>query len=268
MSEIFPKECIKVFRPELASNGIIVSLPSAGRKYLPYFTRVKWNILFPDKCFIACADPSILECDSSLNGTWFLDKEKGSRLVDFASWLNKFLIENIDGEKAKIVFTGSSMGGYASIYLANLFEGSYAFAECPQINLYNYPGSKKAIDAIFHESDKDIGEHTNLIKLTEKLDRVPCVHIFLPATDVHHLGKHVFPYARSIGSILKEKSSSSCYFKVSVEQNATIPTGHAPISKELFRHHIDNLFSEMGENSTVEISILTRFKIALRKLVS
>lgn len=177
MQDIFPSECIKVFRPHLAENGIVVSLPSIGKKYLPYFTRAMWHDLFPDKCYISCADPSLLKYKDTLNGAWFLDNEKGSWLKNLAAWLSLFIKSNVKNKKPSIIFAGSSMGGYASIYLANLVEGSFAFAECPQTNLYNYPGSNLAIEHILHDIDSRAEEHLNLICLFNKQKRIPNVHI-------------------------------------------------------------------------------------------
>jgi len=260
MQEAFPKACLKIYRRNLASNGIVVALPSLGKKYLPYFTRAKWHYLFPDKCFIACADPSLIENSTALNGSWFLDKKKGSRLIDLADWLNCFIKKNVNEGKAKVVFAGSSMGGYASIYLANLIEGSFAFAECPQINLYNYRGSREAIEYIAGDNDTALAEHVNLIHLFKRLSRVPNVHIMLPATDVQHYRKHVVPYARAVGDYLRKEKPKSVYFKVSIEHGKGIPFGHAPIPKKLFKENIDNLFYEMkSESAPTKGSMKDRF---------
>lgn len=260
MHELFPEKCLKIYRPNLAVNGIVVVLPAVGKKHLPYFTRAKWHDLFPNKCFIACADPSLLSNSEVLNGTWFLDKEKGSRLIDLADWLKKFIKENVEGSNVKIVFAGSSMGGYASIYLANLIEGSFAFAECPQINLYSYSGSKKAIEEIGNGDGSCLAEHVDLITLFKRLKRVPNVHIFVPATDVHHLGLHVSPYARAVGNYLRDNKCSSTYFEVSVVHSKLTPTGHAPISKMLFKENIEKLFCMMMSDSKPNISIKNKIK--------
>lgn len=259
MKELFPEKCLKVYRKNLAQNGIVVALPAAGKKYLPYFTRTTWNNLFPDKCYICCADPSLLEYSESLNATWFLDKSKGSRLNEFACWLEKFVEENVgDKEKAKIIFSGSSMGGYASIYLANLIEGSFAFAECPQTNLYKYPGSNKAIQHIAGNNDSCLHEHINLINVFKRLGRVPNAHIFIPASDFHHLNQHVVPYIKAVSKFLKEEKSENTYFKVSVEHSSSTPFGHAPISKHQFKDSIEQLFYEMNSVAMIPKSKIRR----------
>lgn len=254
MQEIFPEECLKIHRPSLAVNGIVVVLPSVGSKYLPHFTRLKWHKLFPDKCFIACADPSLLKYSNALNGSWFLDKKKGSRLIDFATWLDSFIKTNVGDKLTKVVFAGSSMGGYASIYLANLFPESYAFAECPQTNLLKYSGSKKAIEHIARDEDSCLEEHINLVNLIHKYKRVPNVHIFIPVTDVHHLRMHVAPYARAVGDVLRKDNSKNSYFKISIEHNESLPIGHAPISKHLFKANIDRLFLEIANGRNAKKS--------------
>lgn len=267
MQEIFPDKCLKIYREDLARNGIVVVLPAAGRKHLPYFTRLKWQSLFPDKCFIACADPSLLDNCAKLNGIWFLDKEKGSRLKDFAKWLNDFINIYVGNNKLKLVFTGSSMGGYASIYLASLFPGSFAFAECPQTNLLKYTGSKKAIKHIVGDNHSLLEEHINLVNLITKYKRVPNVHIYIPVTDVHHLHMHVAPYARAVGDYLRKDETKDVYFRVSVEHNETLPKGHAPIQKELFKEYIDNLFFTIANRGYSKVSLKQQIKKYYTKLM-
>lgn len=269
MKNVFPTECLKIYRKRFAKNGILVVLPSLGNKFLPYFTRVKWQDMFPDKCFIACADPSLLDNFDTLNGTWFLDSAKGSRLLDFATWLRSFIDLHVDENNPKLIFAGSSMGGYASIYLANLFPGSYAFAECPQTNLLKYAGSKKAIEHICQNESSCLEEHINLASLIQKYNRVPNVHIFIPVTDVHHLRMHVAPYARAVGDFLKNNESNikDVYFKISIEQNESLPIGHAPIPKHLFKEYIDSLFFEMANSKSTKKSFIQILKKYFVKLI-
>ena len=83
---------------------------------------------------ISISDPTIMQY-----GTHGIGWYAGS--AEFP--LQKVLIEILGevficGNYQRVVFVGSSSGGFASLFYSSFFSGSIAIAGCPQTNLYRY----------------------------------------------------------------------------------------------------------------------------------
>ena len=129
------------------SDSLIVLLPSALSPAHKFdgavFHRWSWYEKF-DSSVVAISDPSF-ERDGLLGG-WFIDDGTSDLMASFCEIVEAF-IGALGVDESKVVFYGSSMGGFGALMLASFFSKSLAVAEVPQIDLREYPW-KSATDAI------------------------------------------------------------------------------------------------------------------------
>jgi len=237
----WPQACLKLWRPHLAFNGILVFLPSAGRHNGPKFTRATWHQFFPDICVLAIADPT-LSLYPTLHGGWFLHKEKGSILPHLAEAIQSIAltVKEVTNRTPPLVFAGSSMGGYASLVLATLTPDSFAFVECPQVNLIRYADSKTAIDTIFGGADNAPKDFINVCTLIETVGRFPNARILQQLTDSHHAVDHVDLLKQQ--AIVAPHQLKDRHFTIQYEHTPDGPDGHEVISAERFVHELQATF--------------------------
>lgn len=145
----------KIDRLELSDNGIIIFMPSAKsdrfKDVRPYFPRVKWSDSLQDFCVIYVADPfDEPPYSERFRGSWFISPENGTSILPcVSSYLNELIPRN----HGKILVYGSSMGGFAALYLGALLNADGIYAECPQIDLFDYPGSKGIAEIVLDKNN-------------------------------------------------------------------------------------------------------------------
>lgn len=143
------------------SSSVIVFLPSAQSKSEmiknPVFHRWSWGAELSDCTVITLSDPSIYK--NGLHGCWFLSCEPDLDYIDELSLFITEIIKKTNKNVEKIMFYGSSMGGFGALMLASKFKNSCAVAEVPQLNLTTYPfkSVKNSISKIIlKEQDIDL----------------------------------------------------------------------------------------------------------------
>lgn len=121
-------------------ESLVVLLPSARKRGSDPQTnlvhRLSWVDSFPTSHVLALADP-VSRAQPQLVASWFVSdyedllQEIGAIIVATAlSWC-----VSLD----RILFYGSSVGGFAALHLAALVQHAYAVAEVPQIDLETWP---------------------------------------------------------------------------------------------------------------------------------
>lgn len=131
------------------SNSLLVFLPAAnGIAIHPRYPRFKWAKDFSEfSNVLYLSDPYQGEVDFiESNGSWYINNKGEFILPHIASELSLWLKSK---SITRVVFYGSSMGGYAAIVLSSLISSSVAIAECPQLFLNKHPGSKYVLDNFF-----------------------------------------------------------------------------------------------------------------------
>jgi len=127
-----------LFIPRPNSNKLVVSLCGGGRKNkaYPLFTRWKYyNYLNAN--FLCIEDPMYNLYPQISDALWYYgDKEHW--LINDVADIVRNACSQLKISYSNLVFLGSSGGGTASIYLANLFEDSVAIALNPQYFLHSW----------------------------------------------------------------------------------------------------------------------------------
>lgn len=129
-----------------SSRKAIFFLPSVRSKPIyPYYPRISWaNELSPLYNVFYVADPYQNDAIyTASGGSWFISPDGKSCLKELSECIKRTCLKNnIDD----ILFYGSSMGGYASLCLSMMHNGSKAISECPQLYLEKHPGSRHVLN--------------------------------------------------------------------------------------------------------------------------
>lgn len=116
------------------SDKLIVSLGGGGREGKSYPVFYRWTYgNFLNKNVLCIDDP--MYYNRKFTGVkWYYGTKEKSYLKEMVPIIRKFMDRfNLSAED--LTFLGSSGGGYAAIYLANLFDGSTAMALSPQVDI-------------------------------------------------------------------------------------------------------------------------------------
>lgn len=161
-------------RPPELTDSLLVLMPAAlsgarrSRRGLTV-SRFTWAHLWPTSEVIAVADPSLQEAEG-LNGAWFIhpDHDIPAAIASLAAEK----AEERDIPTERIMFYGSSLGGFGAIAAASTLAGARAAAEVPQIYFRNWIHS--AIDDVEkHLIHMPIGEfelrHPEQLSLPDRL---------------------------------------------------------------------------------------------------
>ena len=175
-----------LFIPKKNSKRLYISLCGGGRKnkIYPLFTRWKYfNYLNAN--FLCIEDPMYKLYPEIYDAMWYYGTQEHWLISDVSEIIEK-IKNQLNLSNRDIVFFGSSGGGTASLYLANLFEDSAAYALNPQydlsswnFDLYNFFKQSLNIDLSCDDSFK----FRNNIKLTSKRSRYFLCENFLSEKD-------------------------------------------------------------------------------------
>lgn len=134
-----------------------------------------------------------------------------------AEWIKDIAAKN---KIKKIVFYGSSMGGYGSLVLGCLIPGSISFAECPQIFLEKHPGSSSVLRNLGLETKASDYSVESFLKFRKNTT----FNIIVSAHD-HHLKDHVLPFA----SIIVNQSNNQADVNFTIYSRQNYKNGHVAL---------------------------------------
>ncbi|WP_444883619.1 hypothetical protein [Microbulbifer sp. PSTR4-B] len=239
----------RIIRPDKIENGLIVLLPSAGRKHLPQFTRFRWANLFPKHCIIAIADPSLNENNPNLHGGWFLNSKNGSFLPEVFSFVEEML-SDVPVAKRRVCFAGSSMGGYAAIWLSMLSKVRYfCYADCPQLYLTKHRGSRKSL--LYHFKNKVKYEHyENIDAAIQYFGFLPKGVISVSMSDKLHV-IHLMKFEKALMDIKLDFSNED--IKIIRDNFINGRQGHESVDKSTFKSEVLYCLSKQGKERIPKI---------------
>lgn len=130
------------------ADSMIVLMPSAlpaarEDRARRSYARWSWHTAWPRSLVIAFADPA-LQLSKDLDGGWFIHPEH-----DVLATISKVASEIAEAAAIppnRVIFYGSSLGGFGALSSAAHMPGARAVAEVPQINVGNW--SVAAVTAI------------------------------------------------------------------------------------------------------------------------
>lgn len=183
-----------------APAGMVVLMPSALTHSRPdrskiVFNRSSWVDQWPDMQIVSFADPA-MKMDNSLDGAWFIHPDFD--ILKTISEIAEEIAQESGLESDKVVFYGSSLGGFGAIGAAAHFQGSRAIAEIPQIDFGNwYSGAQRAVEEAItnlpiSEYRKQRPEQISLIDRLEYAGYIPPFKILTNPTEQQYFDQQAF----------------------------------------------------------------------------
>lgn len=172
---------------------------------------------------ISIADPS-LELSPDLTNAWFA----GSRQMPLQKLLPKLiqsLVTELDIER--VIFFGSSGGGFAALFYSWHFPGSIAVVSAPQTNIRAYyPGRRKGyFETCWGKDSADIRDFCFDLRELYR-EKVPNTVVYLQSQlDTHHYAKHLMPLIASLPSDGYERFVTKTSYWGRRNHSGAVPAG-------------------------------------------
>lgn len=187
------------------SETLIVALHGALVRKDVELPRFEWlgTLRHRPENLLFLADTTLsLHADLTLG--WYIGTAEDDLTVKLARYIEH--IRDIRGVK-KIIFVGSSGGGYAGLALATLLSDSCAISFSPQTNVFDFtPGhTKNLVNYVFpqfagpEELAREWPERFSLVERYRSSANVNRFLYFQNLGDVDHVIKHKKPFAESLG---------------------------------------------------------------------
>ncbi|MFM4704986.1 hypothetical protein [Aeromonas bivalvium] len=257
------------------SNILLCLLPSAQNSNSDirdeFYSRWSWHDDFKSYHILNISDPALKK--ARLAGTWFLD-ESADHIKNISSLVSEILFEN---KIEKVIFYGSSMGGFGALMCAAETENSYAVAEIPQLDLRKY-AFRNAIAAIENSNliNGSIDDLYNIapekVSVVSRFSKSKCVPNALIITNYsdHEFGQHM----SLLPDALRADSDITKVGHTSYEVFSNV-VGHSTIDlkslKEIIKTVADRDFSlrvrELGNSSSLDYKAVLDEAIELSKKV-
>lgn len=215
--------CENLFYKNDDSRKLLVFLPSVnGKGSYPYYPRISWGRELAEKYNVLyLSDPyqnnPIYKVPM---GSWFISPDGKSTIDEIADRIN-LLVNKLSVEK--VLFYGSSMGGYASLMLSALVSGSKSIAECPQLYLNKHPGSRYVCEEVL---DKNI-ENDAIEPLRQLINgRQGEQRIICSLFDTHYK-QHIVPFLEAI-----KNQDLDINLSVNIYSDSAYKKGHVALNKK------------------------------------
>lgn len=224
--------------PKAGSEWLFVLVSSAverGQVILPHFHRWAWADLFPGHV-LCVADPT-LALDEQLSIGWYLGTAAHDLTAELASVVGQYAAaRGIVAER--VVFWGSSAGGFAALALARALPGATAVTINGQADgmAYNMPEAVQRVcthcfgGLTPEQVNAQYAGRINLVTAWQPDD--PSAIVFVQNTeDHHHFEVHFLPlWRRLTGQEPQPGWNRAGRFQALVY---TDPRGHVPETKDM-----------------------------------
>ncbi|WCH21323.1 hypothetical protein [Aeromonas salmonicida] len=234
-------------------NGATTS-PLDGKKI---YSRWSWGYN-TGTSFISFDDP-IVSCTRLTNLGWYI----GTKDTDIQDIINKILLHVCDKFNIplnRVVFYGSSGGGFAAIMAAIKLRGSTAIALNPQTNILKY--NKKphetvlnnffSINNAIHESVLTYLDRFSILEAIKRTSYLPNVIYIQNTQDTFHLNNHYIPFHDLYVKMTRDVGNYKNKLHVRLFNHED---GHSSISNQSeFLNEVSFALSNFTETETTHIS--------------
>ena len=237
----------------------------------PFFQRWSWHDEF-DESVVVYADPTFFYDDDIRIG-WFVG-EKSKWYLENVALIIDAVSSNRKIEHQNILFYGSSAGGFVSIALATLIEGSKALVNNSQFILLNYEEQhlKRLFSYLkksFRDSSREeianlVDYRINLVELFKKQKYIPQISYYVNSDSKSDIHNQCIPFIDEISNLDFFDNDLDIHFYKDIYDIA-----HTPLSKEKIVPIIKSFFIQKQpneDNSSQEISKLKNELVKEKKL--
>ncbi|PGZ12863.1 glycosyl transferase family 2 [Bacillus cereus] len=197
----------------------------------PIFHRYSWTKYFDDS-MIFYNDPTLYL--GPINLGWGFGTTNEFYLQNIATIL-QIIMKRIEIDSNKVLFYGTSGGGFMSLVLAGFVKGSTALVNNPQTIIPNYYQSHVNLlfesvhpDLTREEIIKKFSDRLNVLDFYKKIKYIPKIHYIQNVLCEHDMQKHVLPFIDG----LQEINEGAFLNLVKFEFYANKEEGHNPLSLE------------------------------------
>lgn len=177
-------ECL--FLPNNNSRTLLVSLSGGGRNSKNRYPRfLRWKYANKLGVNILCIDDPMYKNNDHVGVRWYYGTKETSYLKEMAPIVQE-VAKMLDISYSNIYFLGSSGGGYAANYMANIMDGTNAICMNPQYYPKNWRNGQickifKSLYDIDLNDINDIHERNNLIIKAKNSVFMEIVNVDSPA---------------------------------------------------------------------------------------
>lgn len=211
----------------------------------PIFQRHKWIKHF-DETLIFYNDPTLYL--GEINMGWGFGTAERHFLEEMAEIIDS-LLQKMNIRNEKVLFYGSSAGGFMSMLLGGFLKGSSVLVNNPQTIVWNY--YDRHVNAMFQSAiltlsrDEIIERHTdrlNVIDFYKKINYVPSITYLQNAASERDLTHHLTPFILGLEQVDEKAFISHLDVKLYMDREL----GHSPLRLNESLAYIRKSLAQLG----------------------
>ncbi|EDX68178.1 hypothetical protein [Bacillus cereus] len=212
----------------------------------PIFHRYSWTKHF-NESIIFYNDPTLYL--GPINLGWGFGTTNEFYLQNIANIL-EIIMKRIKVESNKVLFYGTSGGGFMSLILAGLIKGSTALVNNPQTIIPNYYQSH--VNLLFesvqpHLTKTEIinkfSDRLNVLEFYKKTKYIPKIYYLQNILCEHDMQQHVLPFIEGLQGLNEQDFSN----RINLKFYANKEEGHNPLGLEESILHINNILKHFAQ---------------------
>lgn len=223
------------FRPDFSSDKMYIFSPGylERKKYShPYFQRMSWLERI-NASGIIITDPT-LSIHNDIGIAWFQGTKKRFAIPLIVRVLEKFRLF-MKVERKKVLFFGSSAGGFASLMMSCLMKGACCVVNNPQTEVLMFRENIK--DKMLTRCYPDMSSEDIIRHFTPRLSvasyfiankHIPkCIYI-QNISDTEHYHQHFLPFISRLGDFFNDRDGRATFDNIIVKLYKSEAAGHNP----------------------------------------
>lgn len=199
----------------------------------PYIDRHSWNF---KQSTIYYHDPTYY-IDDSITGGWGFGSKNNHYLKKIAHILD-LIIKKLDVPYQKVIFYGSSAGGFISLVLSTYIKGTLCLADIPQIYVNKYKTKLKQLDGwrnLKEQCDNELTDEEflekykyrlDLVEIIKKEEYIPNAYLVLDCSVDLDFNTQYMPFFKELNNLPFTETSNHIKLIISGRQK-----GHVPLEK-------------------------------------
>ncbi|MBL0511286.1 hypothetical protein [Aeromonas media] len=223
------------FNPKITSEKLYVLSPGylERKKFQhPYFQRMSWLDSI-NASGIIITDPT-LSIHHDIGIAWFQGTKSKFAIPLIVKVIEKFR-NHLKVIRKKVLFYGSSAGGFASLMMSCLMKGSCCVVNNPQTNVLNFRENiaTKMIERCYPDTTNNEIHNFYILRLSAERyfianENIPkCLYV-QNISDVEHYNNHFIPFISGLGQQFTKKNIRDAFDNIIVKLYKSESSGHNP----------------------------------------
>lgn len=234
------------FNPIISSDKLYVLSPGYLERKIythPYFQRLSWTESINANCIII-TDPT-LSLHDDIGIAWFQGKRKKFALPLIVKVIDKFR-SHLNVPKKRVIFFGSSAGGFASLMMSSLMNGASCVVNNPQTNVLNF--RENIVDKMLERCYSGLTKSEVMANFLPRLSvvnffdankNIPnCIYI-QNVSDVEHYNDHFIPFLTHLGILFSSSDKRNSFDNIIVKLYKNEDSKHNPAVYSFIKPYFD-----------------------------